>query len=188
MNVKEKTFRRFGRFYHACNILCVLALILLLPVCFALITPLRGPERAIAQPAGVPGLYLTSPTGNEQINVLGLGPQIETVTINQIRNAAGYTLVPTGTTVTTNVPNTSSIVLATGAITTWNVNFPTAPFDGLTLKIGCPGGNVGTLTAAATLPMGVAITGASFTACTEATPTDAAWIYAASANVWYRTE
>lgn len=144
--------------------------------------------RLFAQPAGVRGLYLTSPTGNEQINVLGLGPQIETVTINQIRNAAGYTLVPAGTTVTTNVPNTSSIVLAMGAITTWNVNFPTAPFDGLTLKVGCPGGNVGTLTAAATLPTGVAITGASFTACTEATPTDAAWIYAASANVWYRTE
>lgn len=147
----------------------------------------KGIERAIAQPAGVPGLYLASPTGNEQINVLGLGPQIETVTINQIRNAAGYTLVPAGTTVTTNVPNTSSIVLATGAITTWNVNFPTAPFDGLTLKVGCPGGNAGTINLAATLPSGVAIvSNASFGACTS--NADAAWIYSASANVWYRTE
>lgn len=145
--------------------------------------------------AQVPGLFITSPTGLEQIEVfvpstttVTTGPQKVQVTINQIRNAAGYSLVAAGTTVTTNVPNTSSVLLATGAITTWNVNFPTAPFDGLTLKVGCPGGNVGTLTAAATLPTGVTIVGAAFTACTEATPTDAAWIYNASGNIWYRTE
>lgn len=145
--------------------------------------------------AQVPGLFIASPTGLEQINVLVpssgtvvTSPQITTVTINQIRNAAGYTLVPAGTTVATTVPNTSSILLATGAITTWNVTFPTAPFDGLTLKIGCPGGNVGTLTPAATLPTGVTIVGASSTSCTESTPTDAAWIYNASGNIWYRTE
>lgn len=138
--------------------------------------------------AQVPGLFIASPTGLEQINVLGSGPQIETVTINQIRNSQGYTLVAAGTTVTTQVANTVSILLATGAITTWNVNFPTAPADGLTLKIGCPGGNVGTLTLTATLPTGVTVVGAANTSCTTATPTDAAYLYNASANIWYRTE
>jgi hypothetical protein len=147
---------------------------------------------AVAQ---VPGLFIASPTGLEQINVLVpstgtlvTNPQIQTVTINQIRNTQGYTLVAAGTTVNTTIPNTSSILLATGAITTWNVTFPTAPYDGLLVKIGCPGGNVGTLTPAATLPTGVTIVGASFGSCTEATPTDAAWIYNTSGNIWYRTE
>lgn len=147
---------------------------------------------AIAQ---VPGLFITSPTGLEQIEVfvpstgtVTTGPQKVQVTLNQIRNAQGYTLVAAGTTVTTQVANTSSVVLATGAITTWNVNFATAPFDGLTLKIGCPGGNVGTLTLTATLPAGVTIVGAANTSCTQATPTDAAYLYNASSNIWYRTE
>lgn len=145
--------------------------------------------------AQVPGLYITSPTGLEQINVLVpstgtaiTNPQIQTVTINQIRNSQGYTLVGAGTTVTTQIAGTSSILLATGAITTWNVNMPTAPSDGLTVKIGCPGGNVGTLTLTATLPTGVTVVGAANTSCTAATPTDAAYIYAATPNIWYRTE
>lgn len=145
--------------------------------------------------AQVPGLFITSPTGLEQINVLVpstgtaiTNPQIQTVTINQIRNSQGYTLVAAGTTVTTQVAGTTSVLLATGAITTWNVNFPTAPSDGLTLKIGCPGGNVGTLTLTATLPTGVTVVGAANTSCTAATPTDAAYLYNTSANIWYRTE
>lgn len=138
--------------------------------------------------AQVPGLFIASPTGLEQINVLNSGPQIATITLNQARNAQGYTLVATGTTVTTQVANTSSILLATGAITTWNVNFPTAPYDGLTLKIGCPGGNVTTLSLTATLPTGVTVVGAANTSCTAATPTDGAYIYNSSGNIWYRTE
>lgn len=145
--------------------------------------------------AQVPGLFIVSPTGLEQIEVfvpststVTTGPQKVQVTLNQIRNAQGYALVAAGTTVTTQVVNTSSILLATGAITTWNVNFAIAPYDGLTLKIGCPGGNVGTLTLTATLPTGVTIVGAADTSCTQATPTDAAYIYNASGNIWYRTE
>lgn len=145
--------------------------------------------------AQVPGLFIASPTGLEQINVLVpstgtavTNPQIQTVTINQIRNSQGYTLVAAGTTVTTQVAGTASVLLATGAITTWNVNFPTAPSDGFTVKIGCPGGNVGTLTLTATLPTGVTVVGAANTSCTAATPTDAAYIYNASGNIWYRTE
>ena len=147
---------------------------------------------AIAQ---VPGLFIASPTGLEQINVLvpstgtvTTNPQIETVTINQIRNSLGYTLVAAGTTVTTQIPNTSAVLMATGAITTWNVNFPLAPSDGLTETIGCPGGNVTTLSLTATLPTGVTVVGAANTSCTEATPTVASYLYNASGNIWYRTQ
>lgn len=145
--------------------------------------------------AQVPGLFITSPTGLEQINVLVpstgtvvTNPQIQTVTINQIRNSQGYTLVAAATTATTQAAGTSSVLLATGAITTWNLNFPTAPADGATIKIGCPGGNVGTLTLTATLPAGVTIVGAANTSCTQATPTSSAYLYNSSGNIWYRTE
>ncbi len=115
-------------------------------------------------------------------------PQIETVTINQIRNSQGYTLVAAGTTVTTQIPSTSSMVMATGAITTWNLNFPLAPFDGQIETIGCPGGNVTTTSLTATLPTGVTVVGAANTSCTAATPTVASYLYNASANIWYRTQ
>lgn len=145
--------------------------------------------------AQVPGLFITSPTGLEQIEVfvpstgvVTTGPQKAQITLNQVRNAQGYTLVAAATTVSTQVANTSSILLATGAITTWNVNFATSPYDGLTMAVGCPGGNVTTLTPAATLPAGVTLVGAAVTSCTAATPTFASWIYSSAANVWYRIE
>lgn len=140
---------------------------------------------------------IASPIGTEQIQVLapstsGTGvlnnTYAQTVTINQIRNSEGYILVAAGTTVTTQVPNSAAVAIATGAITTWNVNMPTAPTDGQVFKATCPGGNTGTFTLTATLPAGVTIVGAGFTSCTQATPTDAAWHYAAASNIWYRTE
>jgi hypothetical protein len=148
---------------------------------------------AIAQ---VPSNIIASPSGLEQIEVLAYnasGPPVtnplhEQVTINQIRNAEGYLLIPAGTTVSQTAPNTAAIVLATGAITTLNLTFPTAPYDGELLKVGCPGGNISTLNNSATLPTGVTIVGASFGSCTESTPTDAAWVYNSSGNIWYRTE
>lgn len=145
--------------------------------------------------AQVPTLFVTNLTGNEQINVIepstsGIvtNPQTQVVTVNQIRNSEGYTLVAAGTTVTTQVANSSSVLLATGAITTWNINFPLAPTDGQIIKVTCPGGNTGTIALTATLPAGVTIVGAAFTSCTQATPTDAGYHYAQAANIWYRTE
>lgn len=145
--------------------------------------------------AQVPGLFIASPTGLEQINVLvpstgtvPTNPQIQTVTINQIRNSEGYITVPAGTTVATTIPNTASVAIAIGAITTWNVTLPLAPTDGQIAKLTCPGGNAGTISVSATTPTGVTIVGASFTSCSSTTPTDAAWHYVASSNIWYRTE
>jgi hypothetical protein len=148
---------------------------------------------AIIAGAQVPSLLLSSPTGLEQIEVLvpsttGVvtSPQKVQVTINQIRNSGGYTLVAAGTTVTTNMTNLSGMAIAQGAITTWNINLPPAPADGQDFTETCPGGNVGTLTIAATLPAGVAIVGTNPTSCTAATPTSATFKYSLSANTWYR--
>jgi hypothetical protein len=143
--------------------------------------------------AQVPGLFIASPTGLEQINVLVpssgtivTNPQIQTVTINQIRNSEGYILVAAGTTVNTTIPNTASLAIATGAITTWNVTLPLSPQDGQIVKITCPGGATTTLNVSATSPQ--TIVGASFSSCSATSPTDAAWHYSMSNNVYYRTE
>jgi hypothetical protein len=146
---------------------------------------------ALAQQTG--GYFIASPTGLEQINVTtptgnASNPYNQWVYLNQIRNSTGLQLVGTGTTVNTAVPNTTGTLLASGAITTWNVTFPTAPYDGESLKEGCPGGNVGTLTNSATLPTGVTIVGASFSGCTESSATDAQWHYNLANNAWYRSE
>lgn len=150
---------------------------------------------AIIAGAQVPSLLLPSPTGLEQIEVLvpstiGVvtSPQKVQVTINQIRNSEGYIAVAAGTTVTTQMPNTASLAIAIGAITTWNFNLPLAPTDGQVAKVTCPGGNTGTFTLTATLPAGVTIVGASYASCSSTSPTDAAWHYVASSNIWYRTE
>lgn len=149
-----------------------------------------GVALAIAQ---VPTLFISPLTGNEQIeaiepstNGIVTNPQKQVVTVNMIRNSEGYTLVGAGTTVTTQIGNGVAVLIATGAITTWNVNLPLAPTDGQISKVTCPGGNVGTAVMTATSP--AVIVGASFTSCTQATPTDAAWHYSASNTTWYRTE
>lgn len=153
---------------------------------------------AIAQ---VPGLFIASPTGLEQINVLVpspstgtsnvvTNPQIQTVTINQIRNSEGYVTAAAGTTVTTTMAPTASVAIATGVITTWNVVLPGPnPPDGQIGKVTCPGGAVTTVAVTApAVPASQTVVGAAFTSCSATTPTDAAWHYSLSANTWYRTE
>lgn len=137
---------------------------------------------------GVPGLFIASPTGTEQINVLNSGAQIATILLNQARNAEGYVLAAAATTVTTTMTNAQAIAIATGAITTWNIVLPASPYDGELAKMACPGGNVGTVAVTATSPSGVTIVGTLPTSCTAASDTDAAWVYNQSGNIWYRTE
>lgn len=139
---------------------------------------------AIAQPVVTQNL-----SGNEgvlfQVGGPGGGSGITNIAV--IRNSTGYQLVATGGTVNTTVANTVAKVLATGAITTWNVTLPTAPFDGQMVEVACPGGT-STVAMTATLPAGVTIVGTAFTACTSggAAAVTAGWIYSSSANVWYR--
>ena len=146
---------------------------------------------AIAQ---VPALFIASPTGLEQINVLvpststvTTNPQIETVTINQIRNAQGYVLAAAGTTVNTVMASTASRAIAQGAITTWNVTLPPSPYDGEIASVVCPGGNTTTLAiSAAAVPASTAIVGTNPTSCTASSSVSSYFQYSLSANTWYR--
>jgi hypothetical protein len=145
-----------------------------------------GGGYALAQTGSLGTTVLTTLTGNEIISVAGTGPQIQSVTINQIRNATGYLLVGAGTTVATQLTNSNDNVIATGAITTWNVNLPTAPGDGQQVNIACSGGTASTLNVAATLPAGVTIVGTANPTCTSGGATGAEYTYTASGNIWFR--
>lgn len=137
---------------------------------------------AIAQ---VPGTF--NLTGNEIVRAAlpGGGSDIA-VPVYVMRNGHSHTLVATGTTVATTVPATAGAVLATGAITTWNIVLPTAPYSGQTVVIACPGGDTTTLGITASLPASVAIVGTNPTSCTASTATSSTWTYSVSANTWYR--
>lgn len=130
-------------------------------------------------------------SGNETIlmQVGGVGGGSAATTVNALRNAQGYLLVATGTTVNTTVPNTASRVIATGAITTWNVTLPIVPIDGQVVEVACPGGSA-TVAITATAPSGVTIVGTAFTACTSGgvAANTAEFQYSKSANVWYRIQ
>lgn len=128
-------------------------------------------------------------TGNEIVrSSIGNGGTALTSPSYVFRGGENHTLVAAGTTVTTPVPNTSSIVLATGAITTWNIVLPTSPYTGQRVIIGCPGGTVTTLAITATAPSGVAIVGTNPTSCSTGgtIAQGVAFTYSTSAKTWYR--
>ena len=142
---------------------------------------------AIAQ---VPGTF--SLTGSEIVRAAlpGGGSDIA-VPVYVLRSGENHTLVATATTATTTVPNTSGIVLATGAITTWTVYLPTAPYAGQKVVINCPGGTVSTLTIATiTAPSGASIVGTNPSSCTSGgtIAQGSGWQWSVSANTWYRFE
>ena len=128
-------------------------------------------------------------TGNEIVrSQLGNGGTGISSPAYVFRSGENHTLVATGTTVATTVPNTSGIVLATGAITTWNIVLPTSPYAGQRVIINCPGGTITTLTITATLPASVAIVGTNPTSCTSGgtIAQGVGFTYSVSANTWYR--
>lgn len=137
--------------------------------------------------AQVPATF--SLTGSEIVRAAlpGGGSDIA-VPVYVLRGGENHTLVAAGTTVTTQVDAASSIVLATGAITTWNVNLPTAPYRGQRVIIGCPGGTVSTLTITATLPASVALVGTNPTGCTSGgtIAQGVGWTYSVTSNTWFR--
>lgn len=137
------------------------------------------------------GISPTGLSGNEVWNC-GEGPGGPSIfcTANLMRNATGYTLVPTGGTVNTTVPTNTAKLIATGAITTWNVTMENSPVDGKMLEISCPGGSATVAVSAGTVPSGTTISGTAFTACTSGgvAANTAEWIYSLSANVWERIQ
>lgn len=67
--------------------------------------------------------------------------------LNSPEYATGYILAPTASTYTTTIApaNNNLTITATGAITTWNVELPPAPWPGQIITISWPGGDIGTL-------------------------------------------
>lgn len=90
-----------------------------------------------AATVGVPGLFVTSPTGAEIIRVEGSGPQIEVVYLTQLRDTAGYTKQVPVTGATFQTPPNTSVIQATpaGTLAAWTVLTPVSPQDGQRLLI-----------------------------------------------------
>jgi hypothetical protein len=147
---------------------------------------------AIAQ---VPGLYISSPTGLEQINVLVestgtvvTNPQIQTITLNQARNAMGHALA-TGTGTTTSTPaNTVAALIGTTAITTWNITLPNPAFDGESFIAANGTGSTYTTNVtvtAGTTPQNQTLA-QSYSSQSISAGASAQWIYDGAALTWYR--
>ena len=152
--------------------------VLLVGGAFGLLTTL-----ALAQPA------IQALTGNEAVLAQAGGPGGSGffTTVAALRGSKGYTAVATGGTVNQTVPNTTSQIVVTGAITTLNLTMPTAPYDGQTVQIACPGGAATTV--AVTYTPGTLV-GTAFTTCASGgvSPAGAEWIYSASNTTWYRIQ
>lgn len=138
-------------------------------------------------------LVTQSLTGNEIVlfQTVGPGGTGGFTTVNALRNATTYAFVPTGTTVSTTITPTVAKLLASGAITTWNITLPTTPFDGQMLEIACPGGTASTVAVTAgALPAGTGILGTAFTGCTAggAAANTAEFIYSVTTNNWNRIQ
>ena len=144
---------------------------------------------AVAQ---VPALFITSLTGNEQINVIEpatgsvvTGPQILTITANTMRNTTGY-LISAATTGTITTTAATDNLLLTGAVTTATVNAPPAPSDGALFSINNAtlSNFSGTITVAST--DGSTFLPTSPTITNLAQQTSQEWQYTATSKIWYR--
>lgn len=132
--------------------------------------------------AQVPGLFIASPTGEEQINVLNSGPQIATVRLTQIRDASSYQIIQQASTNVITQTNDVGIIAffgaTSGAVT---ITTESSPVDGQRLQVFSQAG-------ASTLTM-VGATGQTF----NNAPTSLGalgsveFIYQASNATWYRT-
>ena len=147
---------------------------------------------AIAQ---VPGLFIASPTGLEQINVLVpstgtvvTSPQITSIPVNQIRNAVGHGLVAAGTTVTSAPANTVGCLIADGAITTWNITLPDPAFDGENFCVANGTGSSfssNTTVTATTTPQNQTLA-QSYSGQSISAGASAQWIFDYASLTWYR--
>jgi hypothetical protein len=141
------------------------------------------PFAIIAQP-----LVQQALTGNEAVLVQGGGPggPGAFTTVAALRNGLNTQLVPTGGTVNTTILDQTGVLIAQGAIATWNIQMPKAPYDGQTVRVNCPGG---TATAIVVTYTPATLVGTALTDCTAGTEGEGAeWVYASTPNVWYRLQ
>lgn len=162
-----------------------------LTACFAAAF-LAGAALVAVAVAQVPQLFLTTLTGNEQIDVIEpstgtvtTNPQKQVVTSNTLRNSTGYLISAqtTGTIVTTTATDN---LLLTGAATTLTVDVPPSPGDGALFSINnaTTSNFSGTITIASTDNSTFVPT--SPTISNLAVQTSQEWQYTAASKIWYR--
>lgn len=96
----------------------------------AVVLGLIAPGALLAQSPNLLNL-----TGLERVRiVLQNGSAVE-AGLNHIRNSAGYALVGAGATVNSTATLASGNLIATGAITTWNVTLPNPAYDGMVFGV-----------------------------------------------------
>ena len=86
----------------------------------------------IALAQAIPGLFIASPTGAEQINVVNTGPQIASVLLKQMRDAVGYSVQSPSTGFTLSFGAGQSLMQIGGSSTlaTGTINLTASPVDG----------------------------------------------------------
>lgn len=138
---------------------------------------------AVAQ---FPGLFIASPNGSESINVVNSGPQITSVFLKQIRDAAGYSIQSPSTGFSLSFGSGQSVMQIGGASTlaAGTITLTAAPVDGqvncfytkpivtaLTLQVASGSGQ--------TLNDAVTATTATTRYC---------YLYSLTGTVWNRTQ
>lgn len=156
----------------------ILAVVAIFTTCAAVVLGLG--HLALAQ---VPGLYIVSPNGSEQVNVLNAGPQIATVYLKQARDAAGYSKQsPTSGTLTFAAGGSQMQIGGSSTITALTINLTQAPVDG---QINCfytkPAITTLTLAAASGQTLNDAVTSTSAT-------TRTCYLYSLSNLSWDRIQ
>lgn len=142
-----------------------------------------GVAYAAVPGAGVPGLFITSPVGNEQVNVYGISPNIETVFLSQLRDASGYTAITEGATNVLTVGNNVSVLAFHGAIAgTATITTAASPSDGQRLNIFSTAG-ITTLTLTANTGQTIDNTTVVLAANGSVT-----YIYQLSTKTWFRIQ
>lgn len=143
---------------------------------------------AFAQTPGVPNPYaITSPTGQEQINVLGAGPWIESVLLTQVRDAGGYALVVPTTGTTFQAPADVGVIHASPAATiaAWTVVTPVAPVDGQRLAISSTQIITAMILSASA---GQTVIGGTVSSSFAAVNGNVEFIYSLATSTWYRIQ
>lgn len=143
---------------------------------------------AIGAALGQAGFYqVTSPNGTEKIELWNPSSAYSNyVTLNTIRNTTGYQTVGTGGTVNSTPTNAVNNLIATGAITTWNVTLPASPADGQLFAVVNSTAAAFTTNTTVTANAGQTLAVAYASQTLGANGGGAEWQYQASNTTWYR--
>jgi len=120
-------------------------------------------------------LFLSAPL----LPTLAVAQQNPPIYADGIVNVNGTSAITT-TLVNSRNPPSDLVTYAQGAIGAWTVVLPTNPYDGQNVTIGCPGGNVTTLT----VQSAFTISPGGPTSCTAASGVSITYQWSFNANAW----